>query len=207
MELAVIRDASLPDVAGMSNDELLDELARSIEVTSKHLVRLAAVWNELEGRGADLSRLRSGLREWLPMIAAGKLAAEAVVQFAGQTLLLRAIAELPLARQRLLAKGEELVVVTLGPGGSANSEKVPAHRLTGADIALLFDKGHIRPPEEQVPLLYDRARRRQRTTPETIKVRVAPAEYKALSDAAKAKRVQIATLVLQALRAQGLVGA
>ena len=69
--------------------------------------------------------LRSGLREWLPMIAAGKLAAEAVVAFAGQNRLLRILAELPLAQQRAYVRGEEIVVATFGPAGGFASEKLP----------------------------------------------------------------------------------
>jgi hypothetical protein len=205
MELVINQDQQT-DVASRTTEELLAELASSLEVTARHLVRLAAVWSELERRGVDLSKLRSGLRLWLPMIAAGKLAAEAVVQFAGQSMLLRALAELPLQRQRDLARGEEVVVVTLGPAGGFASEKIPAHRLIAADIGLVFDKGHIRTAEEQIPLLQDRSRRRQREMPTYVRLKLAPTEYQTLATVAKAQHVQVATLVINTLRKEGLLG-
>lgn len=205
MQLIKTLHDGLPAVSSMSDNDLLAELAASLDVTARHLLRLSAVWRELESRGHDLTKLRSGLREWLPMIAAEKLAAEAVVQFAGQTQLLRAIAELPLERQRALAKGEEITVVTFGLSGGLASERVPAHRLTRADVELVFDKGHIRTSDEQVPLLHDRARRRNRTTPETIRVRVSPSEYQELARLAKSKRMLVSTLVVASLRESGVL--
>ena len=99
------------DVASLSNEDLLAELASAIDTTARHVSRLALVWAELEKRGVDLSTLRSGLRVWLPVIAAGRLAAEVVVSFAGNGSLIRALADLPLAAQRAHARGEEQVVV------------------------------------------------------------------------------------------------
>jgi hypothetical protein len=205
MELVAKLDQST-DVALLSDEELLGELASSLEITSRHLVRLAAVWVELERRGVDLSKLRSGLREWLPMIASGKLAAEVIVQYAGQGTLIRALAELPLQRQRDIARGEEIVVVTFARGAGLASEKVPAHRLSPLDVSLVFDKGHIRSADEQVPLLQDRARRRQKRGPVIVNLRLSASEYQALSGAAKNKKMHAATLVMDTLRAQGLLG-
>jgi len=131
-----------------------------------------------------------------------------VAAFAGNASLIRARSELPLAKQRDYAWGEELVVVvTVLPNGRFASEKLPAHRLTSSDIALVFDRGHIRSTEEQLPLLNDRARRRARRKPVTIELKLSAVEHAELVTAAKAKRVHVATLILDTLRAQALLGA
>src|SRR5882724_9369466 len=64
----------------MDNDTLRRELSRALTVSAEHLIYLAQVWRELERRGEDLSDLRSGLGAYLPLIASGRLAAEAVVR-------------------------------------------------------------------------------------------------------------------------------
>jgi hypothetical protein len=128
----------------MSEDALYQELVRGLTLTAEALTRLSLVWAELEKRGRDLSDLREGLARYLPLIAGGLLAAEAVVAFAGRASVLRALEGLPLARQRDLASGGEVEVIE-GDG----TVSVPLSRLPGSAIRLVFDQGRIRTPAQQ----------------------------------------------------------
>src|SRR6185312_4651239 len=98
------------DLNRIPTPDLRAELARGLSLTADTLTRLGMVWQELERRGEDLADLRQGLAKTLPLIAAGRLAAEAVVAFAGRPSLLRALEGVPLERQRSLANGEPIQV-------------------------------------------------------------------------------------------------
>ena len=155
-------------LAGLSTEELRQELARGLRLTAEHLFRLGHVWMELERRGEDLSDLRKGLAVYLPLIASGRVDARAVVRFGGSALLLRCISALPLEEQRRLAEpGATVPVVAEG----RVVPKDPA-ALSAAEMRQVFDRGqgHLRPildqerllscrPEKQVAQVeYDRAR-------------------------------------------------
>lgn len=136
-------------VEEMDTPMLRQELARALTVTAETLAYLAAIWRELERRGEDLSDLRAGVGQYLPLIAAGQLDAEAVVRFAGRTGLLRAVQTLPVGDQRRLALGGKVPVVVASEDGRLTIAKVPAHALTGEQIRLAFDIGRLRPVDEQ----------------------------------------------------------
>lgn len=120
MSLAVI-DRPPPELAALSVADLKAELARGLQVSADALLRLAAVWAELERRGEDLSALRGGVGRTVMLIAAGRLAAEAVVAFIGRPGVLQALDGLPLDRQRELAAGG-----TVGVYDPERKETVPA---------------------------------------------------------------------------------
>lgn len=162
------------EITGWDTARLRSELTRAVTLTAAGLAYLAMIWNELTRRGEDLSELRSGLATYLPMIANGTLAAEAVVQFAGQRGLLNRLAHRPLDEQRRLAEGEP-VPVAIG----AEERLLTARQLTMRQVAIVFDdQGRVRSPIEQRQAL---ERRPERTRP-----RVNPAELRgalaALSD-------------------------
>lgn len=137
------------DLAGMTNQQLRTALAQSLTMSAKHLAYLAAIWGELERRGEDLSDLRTGLAVYLPQIAAGRLDANAVIRFAGQPTVLRSIMGMPLERQRALARGEPVKVLTAAPDGTYSAAELPAYTLTAAQARMVFDGDKIRSPEEQ----------------------------------------------------------
>lgn len=140
-----------------TTEELRAELARGLTLTAETLTRLGAVWQELERRGEDLSHLRSGLARTLPLIAAGRLAAEAVVAFAGRPALLRALEGVPLERQRQLAAGGTVEVIDLDtPGGT---QTLPLASLPAAAVRLVFHEGEIRTPSAQRLAFRPRRRR------------------------------------------------
>lgn len=103
-------------------------------------------------RGVDLSELRSGLIAYFPAIAAGAVAPEAVLRFAGNPNLLRAVSELSPDEQTKLAGGEPLTVV-VRHGGSLTHRKLPAHALSAAQIRQVFGNRCIRTETEQIARL------------------------------------------------------
>lgn len=156
-----------------SDQQLRDELARSLTVTARTLQYLASIWRELENRGVDLSEMRSGLGKYLPMIAAGQLDADAVVKFAGQRALIRAVSSLTVDDQRRLAAGETLSVMRLAADGKIEQTQLRAGELTASQVRLVFDEGRIRNPDEQRRMLESAtgaARRRQDGAPAPVRI-------------------------------------
>lgn len=149
-------------VGEMDTATLRGELARALTVTADTLFYLAEIWKELERRGEDLSDLRAGIGRYIPLIAAGRLDASAVVQFAGRPALLRAMQTLTTKEQRRIATGGQLDVATIGPDGSVIETKVSAALLTGEQIRLAFGEDGIRPLEEQMNLIASANVRRHR---------------------------------------------
>lgn len=149
-----------------SVQQLREELARALTMTAQHLVRLAAVWAELESRGEDLSDLRTGLSVYLPQIADGRLDAEAVIRFAGLPTVLRSVSALPLDRQRALSRGEPVPVLTVDERGKYTTVELPAYTLTAAQARMVFDGDKIRSKTEQRATLESmRVRKATRTRP------------------------------------------
>lgn len=153
---------NLPQVlAEMSTEALREELARSLQLNAKQLVHLAAVWRELEKRGEDLSDLRSGMGAYIPMIAADRLDASAVVKFAGQPTLLRALVDLPLDRQREIVDGKLLDVVGMDAGGQPRVAQLPGYSLTAAQVRQVFGPARIRDTREQEAVLLQTVTRKK----------------------------------------------
>ena len=141
------------ELGSMSNEQLRGELARALTLTAAQLRYLAVIWRELERRGEDLSELRTGLAIYLPQIAAGQLTPDAVIRFAGQPSVLRAIATLPTDEQERMARGETVDVLTVGEDGSYSAVPLPAHTLTPAQARLVVGPGKLRSPTEQRAVL------------------------------------------------------
>jgi len=135
------------DLTAATTDDLRGELARGLTLTADTLTRLGMVWGELERRGEDLSDLRHGLARTLPLIATGRLSAEAVVAFAGRPILLRALEGVPLEQQCRLATGEPVQVIDLERPGETIS--MPLATLPAAAVRVVFGDGEVRSPEAQ----------------------------------------------------------
>lgn len=150
------------ELQAYSTADLRDELARGLTLTADTLTRLGLVWAELERRGEDLSDLRHGLAKTLPKIAAGQLAAEAVVAFAGKPIVLRALTGMPLDQQRRLAAGELLKVID--PAEPTNVLTITLDALPASAVRMVFADGEIRSPSAQ--RLAFRARRRKHEEPD-----------------------------------------
>lgn len=168
--LAAIEELPPGALAAASTEELHAELARGLTLTAETLTRLGAVWAELERRGEDLSDLRSGLARTLPLIAAGRLSAEAVVAFAGRPLVLRALEGVPLGRQRELAAGGSVSVID--PSGTPEAiVEMPLARLPAAAVRLVFADGEVRTPAQQRLALRPRQRRREQADEDGFRYR------------------------------------
>lgn len=146
-------------IQAASTEELRSQLAQSLTVTAQSLAYLSSIWKELTQRGEDLSSLRGGLATYLPQIANGELAAEAVVRYAGQRMLLRALSGMPLAAQRELVESGEVQHVAIDREGSPVTSTIPLHNLSSTDVAIVFDDGRVRTTEEQYHLLVGKGER------------------------------------------------
>lgn len=145
--MTTLAPARPADLTAASTADLRAELARGLALTADTLTRLGRVWAELESRGEDLSDLRRGLGRTLPLIAAGRLAAEAVVAFAGRPGVLDRLAGLPLVEQRRLAAGGPVAVIT--PADPGTVEELPLAALPTSRVRLVLDGGEVLTPAEQ----------------------------------------------------------
>lgn len=141
------------EIESADTETLRAHLAQTLTITAQSLQYLSSIWQELERRGEDLSDLRGGIAVYLPKIAAGTLAAEAVVRYAGQRMLLRALAKLPLPEQRDLVKRGTIQRIETTDEGAPKSTSVSLHRLSSRDVALVFGDSAVRTTEEQFHLL------------------------------------------------------
>jgi len=139
-------ERSAADLSGQSVADLRSELARGLTLTAEHFARLATIWGELERRGEDLSDLRRSIGGRISQIAAGLLAAEAVVAFYSRPSVLDALVGVPLTRQRELAAGGTVAVLV---PETATAEQVPLAALPPATIRLVIADGVERTPEQQ----------------------------------------------------------
>lgn len=156
----------------MTTEELRQELAQSLQLNARQLLHLAAVWRVLESRGENLDELRRGMGAYLPLIASGRLAADAVVKFAGQATLLRALTDLSIDRQKAIAAGESLRVITLDNNGEPKTVEMPAYALTAAQVRQVFAPGKLRDEKEQAAqLLQSTTRKRKARTAAGPRVR------------------------------------
>lgn len=143
---------SLEDLKAMDTPALRAELAAALGHTARQLVRLAAIWAELESRGEDLSALRTGIGTYLPGIAAGAVAAEAVVAFAGQKSLLRAVTSLPPDEQRRLAAGGTVPMAVTSEDGYTH-RMVSLATLPSRAIYQVFGDRCVRSVPAQIAIL------------------------------------------------------
>lgn len=140
-------------ISEMDNAALLSELERVLAVTAETIAYLGQIWRELDRRGIDLTPYRQGMGQYLPLVASGQLAPDAIVKFSGKMMLLRAVQSLPVPEQTRLAAGAKVDVVSLDPEGEIAIHQVEASSLTGDQIKILFDAGRIRSVEEQSNML------------------------------------------------------
>lgn len=144
-----INGLSLDILHDAPTEALKQELGRVLEVTADALLYMSKIWVELERRGEDLSQLRSGIRVFMPLIAEGRLCAQAVVQFSGNLALLRALALMPIGEQRRISQGKKIEVAMLD--GSVKS--IQADDLSSREIARVFKRGRIMPTSEQFEVI------------------------------------------------------
>ena len=124
---------AITQVRHLSTDDLRRELGQAITYTARSVQYLAVVWSELKRRGEDLSQIKIGLGSYLEEVAAGRLAAEAVVSFAGSKMVLRWLSRQPIERQRKIAAGE--LVTVRDPDGHVR--QVSAAEIDARDLKFI----------------------------------------------------------------------
>lgn len=141
---------NLNDIHTASTATLRAVLAKGLTYTAQALTAMGAAWQELVRRGEDLEDLRNelrvGLPRSLPLIAAGRLAAEAVIAFAGKPLILRRLEGLPLEEQRRLADGAPIPIYL---PDEKEPQSMPLSRIPPFALRLAISDGMIRTPAEQ----------------------------------------------------------
>ncbi|MGH2367595.1 MAG: hypothetical protein ACRDI2_05295 [Chloroflexota bacterium] len=209
-DVVVISPPGEIDLHSMSIEELRSELARSLTLSAHSLVRLAAIWRELELRGEDMADLRSGLTIYLPRIAAGEIAAEAVVAFAGRDSLLRSLSGMPLGQQRAFAAGREIEIARLARSGGVSAgittDRMPLARMSAAEIRQVLHRGRIRHVIEQRDVLLERELAPRRSTATrrlvSVTVQLEPETADRMRAVARARGTRLPSLIRElALRA------
>ena len=137
------------DLTSLTIDDLRAELAKQMQLTAQHLIRLAAVVAELERRGEDLSDLRIGMLHHLRRIAAGQVLPEIVVRFANAPGLLAKIGAMPIPDQQRLIDGESIKLLVNSPDGGVGHLMVDPMKLTRQQVTQIFARDHIRDEQEQ----------------------------------------------------------
>lgn len=149
----VVKPSSLTQ---MPTSELRSILGKGLTLIVTELVRLSEVWRELENRGEDLSEFRKDFTRNLPLIASGRLAAEAVVSFAGRPIVLRYLDGVPLSEQRRLADGAPIPVYL---PGEDDPQSLPISRIPSEYIPRVLGDGIIRTPAEQRMVMRSRRKK------------------------------------------------
>lgn len=143
---------SIDEIASTDTTVLRKHLSQALVWTAKTLTYLGAIWAELERRGEDLSALRSGIAQYLPAIAHGKLSADLVVKYAGQKMLLNAISGLSVEEQNRLLEQGSTTVITINEDGDVVKEEKPLDRFSAIDIRFVFSDEGIRTESQQIAL-------------------------------------------------------
>lgn len=151
-------DEKLPAIDSLNTletNELYSIFAKLVTVSAITLKYMSAIWKELESRGEDLSDLRSGLAEWMPLIAEGKLAAETVIKFSGKRMLLQRLALLSIEKQIEIIGNPDISIVKEDQSQGFIVKNVNISRLGALEILQIFDETHckIRTQKEQFEFL------------------------------------------------------
>ncbi len=170
-------ETMLPELAALATSELRAALAVAITATADGLARAAVIWSELSRRGEATPELRSGLATWLPRIARRELAAEAVIAFAGQRLLLQRMIGMPLDEQRRYAAGSTMPIAVFDAAGKVTGEERPLNTLSSRQVVIAVDSGTIRPLSAQIKMLsaMQSTPRRQHAPHTTVSITADPA--------------------------------
>lgn len=127
-----------------TTEQLKKELAQGLTIIASNVMHLGKVWRELEERGENLDDLRDTIPFWLPLIASGRLLAEAVVMFANRPAVLKALDGVPLYQQEEYINGSNIDVYT--PKATVS---LPLKRIPSSTINHIFKDGRLLSCDEQ----------------------------------------------------------
>lgn len=143
---------SQQQIYNASVEDLKRELARGLEITAERLKYVATIWQELHRRGEDLSDLRSGLMEYIPLIATQQVDPNLVIACAGHKTLLSALSRLPISKQNEIAKNGGVSIAHLDENGEKVIVEKTLANLRVEDIYYAFGDGYVRNASEQIKL-------------------------------------------------------
>lgn len=143
---------SKQQIYAASIEDLKRELARGLEITAERLRYVAEIWQELHRRGEDLSDLRSGLMEYIPLIATQQVDPNLVIACAGHKTLLSALSRLPIEKQNEIAKSGAIEIAHLNENGEKIVVEKTLANLRADDIYYAFGDGYLRNTSEQIKL-------------------------------------------------------
>ena len=143
---------ALDQLMEMSVPELRRKLTECLSRTVDELKEAANIVRALEEKGEDLSDLRSGLFNYLRLIAYDQLLPEVVVRFAGSPALMRNVAALPLPDQKRLADGGQ-IELAVRRGTKFDTRNVAPVDLNKEQFHQVFAGGRIRSVQEQMAQL------------------------------------------------------
>ena len=156
------------EIEAFTTQQLRVELARGLQLTAQHFVRLALIVKVLESRGEDLSSLKVGsLLHHLRRIACGQMLPELLVRFAATPLLIAKVGCLPITDQQQIAAGQGVRLLVYSPTGEATHRMADPIAMSGEQVKQAFDSDHIRNEAEQ-SLWLDERRTRSRTAPDRV---------------------------------------
>ncbi|MDN5652284.1 hypothetical protein [Psychrobacter sp. PG1] len=138
------------EIISASTEQLKQEFAKSLKVTADRLAYMATIYSELMGRGVDMSGLKGGLMEYMPLIASNQLDARLVIEYAGNKTLLSYLAKLSKDKQLELIERPVVKVVSLDDDVKS-VEDINLDDIRAGQIFQVFDSnaGIIRDEEEQ----------------------------------------------------------
>lgn len=142
-----------------SINELKAELSRTLKVTSQYLVYMSLIWSELNKRGVDLSALKSGLFEYIPLIATNQLNPDLVIEFAGNKTLLSALSRIAIEQQNWIAETKKVPFVEIGERQEKIERALDLTKAKASEIYQVFGgESGFRTPDQQYEFLKSRKR-------------------------------------------------
>ncbi|MGO3120353.1 MAG: hypothetical protein ACTIJH_07520 [Moraxellaceae bacterium] len=151
MKTNEIQLLEVSEIAGASTDQLKQEFAKSLKITADRLAYMASIYSELTSRGVDMSGIKGGLMEYMPLIASDQLDARLVIEYAGNKTLLSYLAKLAKDKQLALIENPVVKVVSIGDNDEKEVQDVSLDSIRAGQIFQVFDAnaGSIRDEEEQ----------------------------------------------------------
>jgi len=160
------------DISSLSNQELDQLFAESLTNTAKGLHIMALCFSEKLRRGLPTPDIRSGILIYIPAIAQGKLAAEAVVTFAGMPSVINRLKGMNLEEQRKFAAGKRIEVAERDENGEIVFEKKPLALLTCKQVIRAIDFGQVRSRPAQINSLKNEVITTRRPPKQKRKVKI-----------------------------------
>ena len=146
----------LTALAEVPTERLWAELESGADFQAEHLKYLAAIYDELDRRGEDMSAFRGGYYAYLKRIASGTLMPEVMQRFLGTAVCGR-VASLPIAQQKDLLNNGASVPLAVFQDGQFTHRNVPLAELVPSQVEQVFGRAagacYIRSVAEQTRLL------------------------------------------------------